>query len=125
MSFEKIVQMVTRGFIMLLMSVGFMFEFMNATSAFLASGVFGSCFVVSAGLMIEAALQIYHNDNVVECLFCIVGILLNIVMSTSALHEYSQSDGSVDYPYENELTKGIIGIVAIVFYLCDMALVFA
>lgn len=94
MNIQKIVQMVTRGLIVLLMSLGLLFhlesEFMNSITAFLASGVFGSCFVVSVGLMIEAGLQIYHSDNAVECSFCAVGILLNIAMLTSAFYKFTR-----------------------------------
>lgn len=126
MSSYKMVQMVLRGFVILLMAIGL---FLNSeshhpsrTGSFCQTGVFGSCLFVSAGLMIEAGLQMSYSDTFVESFIIILGIVLNIIAGIFAFYEFYEDKTSVSP--EIKINKGFIALMTIGIYMIDVCLIF-
>lgn len=118
-------QLVIRGLLILLMGFGFLLnsesDNINRIIPYLGSGIYGSCFVVTLGRMMEAGLQVTSCDDFVECFFNIVGIILNVVFAGSTFHEFSQSHGFKRTVKETLINKGMISIMAGVLYMMDIA----
>lgn len=116
----KIVQMMIRGFSLMLCTLGLFYnsESTNLTSVthFLMTGVYGSYVVVTLGLMIEAGIGTY-TDEFIETFFLILGVIFNLTTTAVAFYEYY----ALVMPSQDTMNKGFVSISIMVLFLVDLS----
>ena len=114
-----ILHMFIRGVFLFFMALGFLFnsecDDLNALNHFIMSGVYGSCLIISLGLIIETALDAY-TDLIVECNFVLTSAIMNLLVTVLSFYEYYSGILKVD----ESMHKGFVSCAGFFISIGDL-----